>query len=63
MKTTFKLSIGFLLLCFIFTISGCSASVSTGTSSKSSKTKPLPPGQAKKVTGEKSAKKYAPGQN
>lgn len=63
MKTTFKLSIGLLLLCFIFTISGCSASVSTGTSSRSSKTKPLPPGQAKKVTGEKSAKKYAPGQN
>lgn len=63
MKTTFKLSIGLFLLCLVFSISGCSASVSTGTSSKSSKTKPLPPGQAKKVTGEKSAKKYAPGQN
>jgi hypothetical protein len=26
-------------------------------------TKKVPPGQAKKMTGEKSAKKYAPGQN
>ena len=63
MKTPFKLSIGLLLLCFAFSISGCSASVSTGTSHKASKAKPLPPGQAKKITGEKSAKKYAPGQN
>ena len=63
MKTPFKLSIGLLLLSFVFSISGCSASVSTGTSSRSSKTKPMPPGQAKKVTGEKSAKKYAPAQN
>lgn len=63
MRTPFKLLSGLLLLCLVFSISGCSASVNTGTSSKSSKTKPLPPGQAKKVTGEKSAKKYAPGQN
>ncbi|WP_276484647.1 hypothetical protein [Paraflavitalea pollutisoli] len=27
-----------------------------------SRSKPLPPGQAKKVTGSKSAKPYAPGQ-
>ena len=63
MKTPFRLSIGLLLLCFAFSVYGCSASIGTGTSSRSSKTKPLPPGQAKKVTGEKSAKKYAPGQN
>ena len=41
------------------TFSSCS---SKGVVFYSKKSKPLPPGQAKKVTGEKSAKKYAPGQ-
>ncbi|SEG27394.1 hypothetical protein SAMN05444001_12612 [Parabacteroides chinchillae] len=31
--------------------------------SKPDKIKTIPPGQAKKITGEKSAKRYAPGHN
>lgn len=31
--------------------------------SKPNKVKTIPPGQAKKITGEKSAKRYAPGHN
>lgn len=36
--------------------SGCSAHIHTASSGK------VPPGQAKKITGDKSAKAYAPGQ-
>lgn len=50
-----------LILFFLFafavpTLTSCNSA------HHSNKSKPLPPGQAKKVTGEKSAKKYAPGQ-
>ena len=49
------------LLIIATSISGCVASV--GTQRTVVKQKSLPPGQAKKINGDKSAKKYAPGQN
>ncbi|MGX7667320.1 hypothetical protein [Flavobacterium pedocola] len=49
-----------------FTSCRARAGVSVGVGGSSSRTapksKPLPPGQAKKIYGGKSAKKYAPGQ-
>jgi len=53
-----------IILIAIFSISLSNCAVGVGTRSTNSyKSKPLPPGQAKKITGEKSAKRYAPGQN
>ncbi|WP_193845431.1 hypothetical protein [Flavobacterium hungaricum] len=49
---TFK----YLMIACIFIITGCSVH---STSSNSGK---VPPGQAKKMSGSKSAKAYAPGQ-
>ncbi|UUC46403.1 hypothetical protein [Flavobacterium cerinum] len=51
-----------LLLAFsiALAVSGCSTTVHT-TGNKNSD-KPLPPGQAKKIYGTKSAKPFAPGQ-
>jgi len=37
--------------------------VHTGTYKSTTKTKQIPPGQAKKMSGQKSAKNYAPGRN
>lgn len=50
----------YFLLCLsgIVLISACYTTV--GTAGKSGK---IPPGQAKKMTGSKSARPYAPGQN
>ena len=50
-----------LVILFAFSISNCR--VQMGTHQSSYKAKKLPPGQAKKINGDKSAKKYAPGQN
>jgi hypothetical protein len=47
-----KLLVFFIVL--VFSLSACTRNVVVH--------KPLPPGQAKKVTGSKSAKPYAPGQ-
>lgn len=57
-----------LIAFFAISLVSCKAkagvSVGVGTSSRTAvKTKPLPPGQAKKVYGGKSARRYAPGQN
>lgn len=53
-----------IILIGIFSISLSNCAVGIGTRSKStSKSKSLPPGQAKKIYGGKSAKRYAPGQN
>lgn len=49
------------ILLFTFTLTNCAVRV--GTSHSHAKVKPLPPGQAKKITGEKSAKNHAPGHN
>ena len=49
-----------LVILFAFSISNCHVQMGTHQSYKAKK---LPPGQAKKINGDKSAKKYAPGQN
>ena len=57
---TFKYSrfaVAVLVAVFTISLSNCVAHVGTRSHKR------LPPGQAKKVTGEKSAKRYAPGQN
>jgi len=65
MKTTLKLIIGVFFVSLA--ISSCTASArvepNARTSGRSSSAKPLPPGQAKKITGEKSARNHAPGRN
>jgi hypothetical protein len=52
-----------LIVLFAISLSNCAVRVGTRSSGTSVKSKPLPPGQAKKITGEKSAKRYAPGHN
>ena len=62
MKTLTK-ALGILLIAAL-TITSCKTTVSTGgAKSTTQKTKKVPPGQAKKKNGDKSAKKYAPGHN
>lgn len=55
----------YLLAIFIITIglgfSSCATRVHVH--HKPNKVKTIPPGQAKKITGEKSAKRHAPGHN
>ncbi|MEN9909324.1 MAG: hypothetical protein RLZZ540_2473 [Bacteroidota bacterium] len=65
MKKIQKSRLYAIILIAIFSISLSSCAIGIGTTSRTSsyKSKPLPPGQAKKITGEKSAKRYAPGQN
>ncbi|MGA9637170.1 hypothetical protein [Flavobacterium sp.] len=55
-----KITISLLTILAIFSLSNCSVHTTNGTSLKQ---KELPPGQAKKIYGGKSAKQYAPGQN
>jgi hypothetical protein len=50
-----------LVILFAFSLSNCSVQMRTNNSSY--KAKKVPPGQAKKANGSKSAKQYAPGQN
>lgn len=52
-----------LVVLFAISLSNCAVRVGTRSSRTSVKAKPIPPGQAKKITGEKSAKHYAPGHN
>jgi len=49
-----------LVILFAFSTSNCHVQMGTHQSYKAKK---VPPGQAKKINGYKSAKKYAPGQN
>lgn len=56
-------SIKIYLALLAFSLSLASCEVRTATSVRSNHSKPLPPGQAKKVYGTKSAKPFAPGQN
>ncbi|PKH66626.1 hypothetical protein CXF59_11870 [Flavobacterium sp. ALD4] len=51
------------LLVILFTISLSSCSFRTTTHRSNYKAKKIPPGQAKKIHGDKSAKNYAPGHN
>lgn len=50
-----------LLMAFSIASTNCSTTVRT--KSTTAKSKPLPPGKAKKINGDQSAKRYAPGQN
>lgn len=50
-----------LVLLLAVSFSGCT--IHTRTAQTTYKAKKLPPGQAKKIYGGKSAKRYAPGQN
>jgi hypothetical protein len=50
-----------LIILFAITLTNCSVGI--GSNHSSAKTKHVPPGQAKKMTGEKSAKNHAPGHN
>lgn len=52
-----------LIAVFAFSLSDCAVRVGTRSPRASYKAKRLPPGQAKKINGDKSAKRYAPGQN
>jgi hypothetical protein len=51
-----------IALCVCIALAAQSCVVHKKTVQTKSTTKPLPPGQAKKVTGAQSAKEYAPGQ-
>jgi hypothetical protein len=51
-----------IVLCFCIALAAQSCIVHKKTVHTNTSTKPLPPGQAKKVTGSQSAKEYAPGQ-
>lgn len=52
-QTLKKISV---LVLFVFLFASCSAHINSSGSGK------IPPGQAKKISGSKSAKAYAPGQ-
>ncbi|MBC7748326.1 MAG: hypothetical protein H7Z76_07085 [Methylotenera sp.] len=56
-----RVAVGIMVLLFAVSFSNCS--IHTGTSRSTYKAKRLPPGQAKKIYGGKSAKRYAPGHN
>lgn len=51
------------VMVILFTVSFSNCSIHTGTGRSTFKAKKLPPGQAKKIYGGKSAKRYAPGHN
>lgn len=55
----------FLLILFIafIAVGASSCAIRIHSKPKPYKVKTIPPGQAKKITGEKSAKRYAPGHN
>jgi hypothetical protein len=52
-----------LILLFTVSLSNCSVNWKTNRATHSYKAKKLPPGHAKKLNGDKSAKRYAPGHN
>ncbi|MFV8341425.1 hypothetical protein [Flavobacterium sp. XS2P39] len=52
-----------LIAVFTISLSNCAVRVGTNSNRATYKTKRLPPGQAKKIYGGKSAKRYAPGHN
>lgn len=51
------------ILIMLLAVSLTNCSIQTGTHKTTAKTKKVPPGQAKKAAGAKSAKNYAPGHN
>lgn len=63
MKNFKRSRIGIIILVILFALSTSNCHVQMGTPRTHHKVKRIPPGQAKKINGDKSAKKYAPGQN
>ena len=61
MKIAALIKIVTVVLLVNFAVSGCSAGIGIGVPNRSAKR--VPPGQAKKAAGAKSAKRFAPGQN
>ena len=64
--TTFKNSrfaVSVMVILFAISLSNCSIGVGTSSNRTTYQAKKLPPGQAKKIYGGKSAKRYAPGHN
>ena len=61
MFKTPKFTTQILIMLFAITLTNCSVNV--GPHHGSHKTKHVPPGQAKKMSGQKSAKNHAPGHN
>lgn len=55
-------SLKFILAAVVFSLSFVSCEVRTYPAGRSYNSKPMPPGQVKKVYGTKSAKPFAPGQ-
>ena len=52
-----------LVAIFAISLSNCAIRLGTNTNRASYNSKRIPPGQAKKIYGGKSAKRYAPGHN
>ena len=52
-----------LIAVFAISLSNCAVRIGTNSNRDYYKTKRIPPGQAKKMNGDRSAKRYAPGQN
>ncbi|SEA82929.1 hypothetical protein SAMN05443667_109153 [Flavobacterium gillisiae] len=63
MKVTKTSKFVMTVMVILFTISLSSCSFRTTTNKSNYKAKRIPPGQAKKINGSKSAKYYAPGHN
>ena len=58
-----KFAVQILIMLFALTLANCSVKVGSHPHHSSGQTKQIPPGQAKKMTGDKSAKNHAPGHN
>lgn len=58
-----RLTTTILVAVFTISLSNCAVRLGTNSHQSSYKTKRIPPGQAKKINGDKSAKRYAPGHN
>jgi len=59
----YRFPVTILVATFAISLSKCAVRVGTNTNRASYKSKRIPPGQAKKIYGGKSAKRYAPGHN
>jgi hypothetical protein len=63
MRTFTNSKFAISIMVILFTVSFSNCTIHTRTNRSTYKAKQLPPGQAKKIYGGKSAKRYAPGHN
>lgn len=63
MLSNLKSKVGLVMLVTLCTIGFSSCTVHHHHRHKTVRVKKLPPGQAKKITGDKSARRHAPGHN